>query len=314
MISNVGGSLQSDKCKVIVSKSPVFVVKPTAQKVKQSATAVFVTTIDGYPTPTVTWLLNGKLLTAKKGVQVQFDATTGQARLFVENVDLEQHAGSITCRLENPHGNQEETVRLDVLAAPIITKELPKEQEIVSGRDVTLKVIVRGSPRPSAQWFFKDRAIKPENVSVDEANNEYQLMIKQASVVRSEGTYRVVLMNEVGEVESTPCTLTVREPVKLTKVKPASDAIDLQEGKAFDIVVNVSGKETPKVQLTKDGKAVPLISEGTTRYTFSVTNVKREDQGIYKVTAKNKTSTEEITVTLNITGEFACISKTNFAA
>ncbi|CAF1280711.1 unnamed protein product, partial [Rotaria sordida] len=91
-ISNVGGSLQSNKCKVTVSKSPVFIVKLTTQKVKQGTTAVFVTKIDGYPTPTITWLLNEKPLTAKEGVHVQFDATNGEVKLSIQNVVLEQHA------------------------------------------------------------------------------------------------------------------------------------------------------------------------------------------------------------------------------
>ncbi|CAF1406250.1 unnamed protein product, partial [Rotaria sordida] len=120
-IFNVDGSLQSNKCKVTVSKSPMFIVKLTTQKVKQGTTAVFMTKIDGYPTPTITWLLNEKPLTAKEGVQVEFDATTDEAKLFIPNIDLQQHAGSITCRLENPYGCQEETVQLAVLAAPIIT-------------------------------------------------------------------------------------------------------------------------------------------------------------------------------------------------
>ncbi|CAF3956896.1 unnamed protein product [Rotaria sordida] len=130
---------------------PVFIVKLTTQKVKQGTTAVFLTKIDGYPTPTITWLLNGKPLVTKEGIQVQFDATTDEAKLSIPNIDLQQHAGSITCRLENPYGCQEETVQLAVLAAPIITTQLPKEQEIMSGEDVTLKVVVRGSPQPSAQ-------------------------------------------------------------------------------------------------------------------------------------------------------------------
>ncbi|CAF1536658.1 unnamed protein product, partial [Rotaria sp. Silwood1] len=53
-ITNVGGSLKSKKCKVAVTKSPVFVAKPTTQEVKQGETAVFETKIDGYPTPKVT--------------------------------------------------------------------------------------------------------------------------------------------------------------------------------------------------------------------------------------------------------------------
>ncbi|CAF1688153.1 unnamed protein product, partial [Adineta ricciae] len=91
-ISNVGGSLKSKKCKVTVMKSPVFVTKPNAQEVKQGETAVFETKIDGYPTPKVTWLLNGKPLTPKDGAQVELNAATGDAKLSIPKVDLQQHA------------------------------------------------------------------------------------------------------------------------------------------------------------------------------------------------------------------------------
>ncbi|CAF4237815.1 unnamed protein product, partial [Rotaria sordida] len=139
-ITNVGGSLKSKKCKVAVTKSPAFVAKPTTQEVKQGETAVFQTKIDGYPVPKVTWLLNGKPLTPKEGAQVELNAATGDAKLSIPKVDLQQHSGIVTCRLENPHGTQEETARLDILAAPLITTQLPKQEETVSGKDVTLRV------------------------------------------------------------------------------------------------------------------------------------------------------------------------------
>ena len=198
-ITNVGGSLKSKKCKVAFQvcsfdchlfrnkiyfflESPVFVAKPTTQEVKQGETAVFETKIDGYPTPKVTWLLNGKPLTAKEGAQVELNAATGDAKLSIPKVDLQQHAGTVTCRLENPHGTQEETARLDVLAAPLITTQLPKQEETVTGKDVTLRVVVRGSPRPEAQWFYNDTPVAPENTSYDEEKSEYQLLIKEATV------------------------------------------------------------------------------------------------------------------------------------
>ena len=156
-------------------ESPVFVAKPTTQEVKQGETAVFETKIDGYPTPKVTWLLNGKPLTPKDGAQVELNAATGDAKLSIPKVDLQQHAGVVTCRLENPHGTQEETARLDILAAPLITTQLPKQEETVSGKDVTLRVVVRGSPRPEAQWFYNDTPVAPENTSYDEEKSEYQL-------------------------------------------------------------------------------------------------------------------------------------------
>ncbi|CAF1493608.1 unnamed protein product, partial [Adineta steineri] len=300
-VQNTGGMAKSKKCKVTVMKSPEFVTKPTAQEVKQGETAVFETKIDGYPTPKITWLLNGKPLTAKEGAQVEFNAATGDAKLSIAKVDLQQHSGIVTCRLENAHGSQEETARLDILAAPLITTQLSKTEETVSGKDVTLRVVVRGSPRPEAQWFYNDTPVAPENTTYDEEKSEYQLLIKEATVDANEGTYRVVLKNDLGESESTPCTLTVLEPVKLTKIGPATDAVDLKVGEAFEISFDIEGKEAPKVQLTKDGKEVKLTSVEGTRHVYTVGEVKPEHQGVYKLTAKNKTSSEESTITLNVT-------------
>ncbi len=280
----------------------MFVTKPPTQEVKQGETAVFETKIDGYPTPKVTWLLNGKPLTTKEGAQIEVNAATGDAKLSIPKVDLQQHAGVVTCRLENPHGSQEETARLDILAAPLITTQLPKQEETVTGKDVTLRVVVRGSPRPEAQWFFNDTPVAPENNSYDEEKSEYQLLIKGATVTGNEGTYRVVLKNELGESESTPCVLTVLEPVKLTKIAPTADVVDLKVGEPFEISFDVNGKEAPKVQLTKDGKEVKFTSVEGTRHVYTVGEVKPEHQGVYKLTAKNKTSSEEATVTLNVTG------------
>ena len=281
----------------------MFLAKPTTQEVKQGDTAVFEMKIDGYPAPKVTWLLNGKPLTPKDGAQIEFNAATGDAKLSIPKVDLQQHAGTVTCRLENPHGSVEETVRLDILAAPLITSQLPKQEETVTGKDVTLRVAVRGSPRPQAQWFFNDTPVAPEKTAYDEEKGEYQLTIKEATVPANEGTYRVVLKNDLGETESTPCTLTILEPVKITKVGTMPDVLDLKVGQPFEISFDVAGKEAPKVQLTKDGKEVKFTTTDGGRYTYSIPEVKPEHQGAYKLIAKNKTSSEETNVTLNVTGK-----------
>jgi hypothetical protein len=288
----------------LLLESPVFVSKPTTQQVKQGETAVFETKIDGYPTPKVTWLLNGKPLTPKEGAQIEFNAATGDAKLSIPKVDLQQHAGVVTCRLENPHGSQDETARLDILAAPLITTQLPKQEETVAGKDVTLRVAVRGAPRPQAQWFFNDKPVAPENTSLDEEKSEYQLLVKQPTVATSEGSYKVVLKNDLGETESTPCVLTVLEPVKLTKIAPTAEAVDLKVGQPFEITFDVAGKEAPKVQLTKDGKEVKFTTVEGGRHVYSVPEVKPEHQGVYKLTAKNKTSSDETNVVLNVTGKF----------
>jgi hypothetical protein len=266
--------------KYFLLESPVFVAKLTTQEVKQRETAVFATKIDGYPTPKVTWLLNSKPLTVKEGAQIVSNAATGDAKLFIPKVDLQQHAGTVICCLENSHGIQEEAVRLDVLAGPLITTQLPKQEETVTEKNVTLRVVVRCSPRPEAEWFYNDAPIAPENTAYDEEKSEYQLFIKDATVAANEGTYRVALKNELGETESTPCVLTVLEPVKLTKIIPATDAVDLKVSEPFEIMADVDGKEAPKVQLTKDGKEVKFTSVEGTRNVYSVTDVKPEHQSV----------------------------------
>ncbi|CAF4352724.1 unnamed protein product, partial [Rotaria magnacalcarata] len=182
-----------------------------------------------------------------------------------------------------------------------ITTQLPKQEETVSGKDVTFRVVVRGSPRPDAEWFFNDTPIAPENVSFDEEKSEYQLQLKDPTVTTSEGSYRVVFKNELGETESAPCVLTILEPVKLAKVAPTTDLIDLKVGEPFEFSVDADGKEAPKVQLTKDGKEVKFTSVEGIRHVYSVPEVKPEHQGVYKVTAKNKISAEEATLSLNVT-------------
>ncbi|CAF0856807.1 unnamed protein product [Rotaria sordida] len=90
--------------------------------------------------------------------------------------------------------------------------------------------------------------------------------------------------------------------VKLTKASPTSDVVDLKVGEPFEISFDVGGKEAPKVQLTKDGKEVKFTSVEGTRHVYSIPEVKPEHQGVYKLTAKNKLSTEETNVALNVTG------------
>ena len=273
---------------------------------KQGESAVFEGKIDGYPVPKVTWLLNGKPLTPKDGAVIENNPATGDVKLTLNNVDLQQHAGQVTCRLENPHGTVEETARLDILAAPLITSQLPKGEEVVSGTDATLRVVVRGSPRPTAQWYRNDTPVGAENVVYDEEKSEYQLLLKDASVANHEGCYRVVVKNELGETESTPCVITVLEPVKLVKVNPTSDSVDLKVGEVLELSFDVDGKEAPKVQLLKDGKEVKFTSVDGRRNVYRVDEVKPEHQGVYKVVAKNKTSTEESTVNVNVTGKLSC--------
>ena len=111
-------------------------------------------------------------------LKLNLTAVTGDAKLSIPKVDLQQHArfsgNSVVLRIHMVLKKKRHS--LNILAAPLITTQLPKQEETVAGKDVTLRVVVRGSPRPQAQWFHNDTPVAPENTSYDEEKGEYQLV------------------------------------------------------------------------------------------------------------------------------------------
>ena len=98
----------------------------------------------------------------------------------IPKVDLQQHAGLVTCRLENVHGTQEESGHLNILAAPLITTQLPKQEETVSGKRCNTKSSCSWfDPRTrSWTWFYNDTTSPaPENTTYDEEKSEYHVCL-----------------------------------------------------------------------------------------------------------------------------------------
>ena len=280
----------------------MFLVKPTSQEVRQSDKAIFETKIDGYPFPKITWSLNDRVLTSKGSLHIETNRDTSVSKLSIDKIDFEQHTGIIQCRIENIHGTAEETVRLNISGAPMIKTNLNTEEEIFTGKDITLKVIAVGSPRPQGQWYYNDNPLMTSDVTYDEVTNEYRLMIKEASFTDNQGRYRVVLKNELGECESRTCTLRVLRPVKLVRVVPTSAVVDLKVGQPLELCFDIDGNETPKVKLYKNDNTVKFTSMKDGKYVYRMDEVKPEDEGVYKVIAKNKISSEESSITINVTG------------
>ena len=285
-------------------ESPIFLIKPVSQEVKQGELANFQVKIDGYPLPNITWLLNGKVLTSQENTEIETDRTTGDSKLSINKVDIQQHTGVVICRIGNTYGNAEEVTQLDIRAAPTIKRQLNAEEEVASGKDITLKVVALGSPQPEAHWFYNDNLLKTSDVLYYEAANEYRLTIEKASFADNKGRYRVVLKNELGECESTTCVLRVLEPVILVRVFPTSAVVDLTIDQPLELCFDIGGNETPQVHFYKNDKIVEFTSvEGGMRV-YKVDEVKPGDDGVYKVTAKNKISAEETSITVNVTGKF----------
>ncbi|CAF1244850.1 unnamed protein product, partial [Rotaria magnacalcarata] len=150
--------------------------------------------IDALPLPKITLLRDGKPLTPKDGIEQTFDAVNHRLIIRVKNARVDQ-SGTLTCKLENPIGSTETSFKLNVTAAPTISKGLT-DQECLLGKELRLTVVSSASPQPTVKWFKNNVELK--NVGTKANDDTYELVIPNVKP-EDEGTYKVVITNPLGE-------------------------------------------------------------------------------------------------------------------
>lgn len=189
---------------------------------------------------------DGKPLTPKDGIEHSFDAASRRLMITVKNARVDQ-SGLITCKLDNPVGSTEATFKLDVTAAPVISKGLT-DQECVLGKELRLVITSSGSPAPTVKWFKGDMELTQQGTKIND--DTYELIINDVKP-EDEGIYRAVVSNSFGEKES-QCKVTVIEATELQCQFPEQQMI--QVGQDIRLECRVSGRPMPDVAWTKDGK------------------------------------------------------------
>ncbi|CAM4905811.1 unnamed protein product [Rotaria socialis] len=298
IVQNPGGQVKTKKTNVTVTKSPEFVSKPTDTTVKQSETATIECQIDALPLPKITLLRDGKPLTPKDGIEQTFDAVNHRLIIQVKNARVDQ-SGTLTCKLENPIGSTETSFKLNVTAAPTISKGLT-DQECVLGKELRLTVVSSGSPQPTVKWFKNNVELK--NVGTKANDDTYELVIPNVKP-EDEGNYKVVITNPLGEQES-QCKLTVIEPTDIKCDFPEQQTI--QVGKPIKLECHVNGRPQPEVTWTKDGKEIKpsdhfeITKNPDGTCSLTIKEATPDDKGIYKVVCKNKLQTREAQTQIQI--------------
>ncbi|CAF1684387.1 unnamed protein product, partial [Adineta ricciae] len=307
-VENSAGVVKTKKVKVTVQQLPVFLQTPQDVSVSQGKEATFEAQLSAFPTPKVTWLLNGKPLTANVDCSITFDNATQKATLTLRKIDVDKHSGTITCQAENVAGKVTHDAKLNVFTGPKILKGL-KDESIIEGQDITLTIESSGQPAPTAQWYFNDKPIAVNDqhyeIIVAKEGHAYELKIKQAKA-EDEGAYKVVLTNTEGESTS-QANLNVHV-VPVIKSLPAK--IDGVQGQQIIISCQITGRPKPEIIFLKDKKDVMTL-EDKARYQIEyneqtgdvrliISDAKEEDQGKYTVRAKNAAQTVEEQTVVNV--------------
>ena len=316
-VENPAGVVKTKKAKVTVQQIPVFLKTPEDASVSQGKEVTYEAQLSGFPTPKVTWLLNGKPLAPNADCSITFDNATQKAVLILRKIDVEKHSGTITCQVENPAGKISHNVKLDVLTQPKIVKGLTDES-IIEGQDVTLSIESSGYPAPKPQWFFNDKPIPTNDqhyqVSTSKEGNVHELKIKQSKAT-DQGIYKVLMTNSEGEISS-QANLNIHVAPVISSLPPKIDAV---QGQQVIISCKIVGRPKPEITFLKDKKDVMTLedkarfqidyNEQTGEVRLIITDVKEEDHGKYTIRAKNPAQTVEEQTTLAVSAPLSFTDK-----
>jgi len=253
--------------------APAITAHPGDQTVTAGASASFSVTATGFPVPSYQWRKDGTNITGATSPTLTIGTTTtndtGNYDVIVTNT-----SGSVT--------SSGATLTLQTL--PDITSA-PQPQTVIIGTNVTLTVAASGVPPPDYQW-------RKNSVNIDGATTS-SLAFGTVSLSDT-GSYDVVVSNVVGNVTSTPATVTVQETPAIT-THPVSQTVNVGISVAF--TVEATGTPAPTYQWRKNGTNIA----DATSSSFGLSGVSLNDAGSYDVVVTNDvTSVTSTAATLTV--------------
>lgn len=258
-VSNSHGSRLSAAATVRVKRRPAITTQPASATVTEGQTATFTVVASGSTPMTYLWYRNGAAI-----------AGATQASYTTPATVLSDSGAQFTVVVSNSAGSDtSQAATLTVLSnvvAPTITGH-PSSITVTEGQLASFSVTATGTAPLSYQWH--------KGTSPVTGATQATLSFAAAQAVDA-GSYKVVVTNAAGSVESNPATLTVNIPVSIT-VSPASQAVTQGQNASFTVTATGTGPFTYQWQKN----ATNLV--GQTGSTLTLTNVQASDAGSYRV-------------------------------
>ncbi|XP_027872094.1 cell adhesion molecule L1-like a isoform X1 [Xiphophorus couchianus] len=283
---------------VIVEEPPSWRTKPPQNQLSVIGSDVFIKcSVDGKPTPVITWRKNGKILQ---------DDRENNRRVLDETVMLHkagpEDSGVYQCEASNPHGSVLANINVLVMnMAPLMLTKDFQEYAVIEGEDIVMNCSVFSSPPSSVSWTKEGTVVEGERFHVLE-NGQF------LKIIRSEkgdmGKYACMASNREG-MSNLTALLDVKDPTKI--VAPPQD-VQISSGKLARLMCRSeydrSLQGTFEVIWRKDGEEIFRSSENSFRYNMEgdqlqIRDLNISDQGRYTCIAR--TSLDEDTATAFLT-------------
>ena len=259
VVTNVVGSVTSDKATVVVNKPVLITLQPLGGVLNPGNSLTLSVAATGTAPLTYQWRKGGVAISGATGASYTLSSVSAG------------DAGSYDVVVTNVVGSVNSNAAVVDVNTGVTIVTQPANVTANEGTDATFTVLASGTAPITYQW-------RKGGVDIPGATDA-SLMVSAVSDA-SAGSYDVVVKNVVGPVTSLAAVLQVNLPVNITK-HPA-DAT-LNPGGALNLSVTASGTAPITYQWRKDGVNIA----GATQSAYAVGSVQAGDAGSYDVVVTN---------------------------
>jgi hemicentin len=115
IVTQTTQTIRTKIIRVVGQQAPVFTqAPPKFIQIKTGEKLTIECTAKGHPTPKITWLRDGKILSNKDGFEIKTDQTTGHS-IFIIPQATTKDSGKYECKVENQYGTHTAEINVDVL-------------------------------------------------------------------------------------------------------------------------------------------------------------------------------------------------------
>lgn len=268
---------------------------------KGQSVSVMCAVAEGSGPLTFTWTKDGSSLTDSQQVKIR---TTDDeySILHISSTDSNQ-AGNYTCTVSNDLGTGNFTAELQVFESPEWI-EIPEDTEVILGSSGTLNCMASGIPDPKVTWSKTDGETSSglRSNGRHSISNNGSLLLMNVQVTDA-GSYECYVANGVGNGLRKVVNIYVRVPPQF---RESYSLMKIRSGYSASLKCEAYGDTPMFIQWSKD---YPHFKDPRHRVTetplpsgllseVQVSQVTRQDTGLYVCFARNAYGQQERTIKL----------------
>ncbi|XP_055939180.1 cell adhesion molecule DSCAML1-like isoform X3 [Argiope bruennichi] len=258
----------------------------------------------GTPPFTFSWMKNSQTLTADSSVEIH--QVKDFSSLMFPSLTLESK-GNYTCKVSNAFGTDFHTEFLNVVVPPK-WRNLPKDQEVVVGEDLSLKCEVEGYPVPTVLWKSQDK----DNFNAAILQKSSRMKVEDGILeitgvtVEDEGDYICEASNGIGNGISHTIVISVLVPARFEEKFTMKN---VRRGETATLKCEAVGDKPLSITWTKDKAEIDFkkhtrlekfdrdIEKGLSSELI-IRTTDRKDGALYGCLAKNEYGSDERNIKL----------------